>query len=716
MNVEAGNDIKEISATIQAQNGINDCLRNELADIGKQSKQLYDETVMELMLRMVEKRRTFCDNQMIYAFNMAMTENEDILTSKLWLQIRQTVSEIVQKGTKIDWMWLKVCLLPSMIWYKDISAKDSDEPHYLFYELLKMVNVEAMNQINELEANIDGMASKQKNDWNALIKWNIPNEYESARQDLIVNGIASRFTFDQLSASSGTTFNSPQFYDYNQYLSQLVLLAQIVDEEFQLSVQDIFGIDKVTNKGMVSAKAFGQNDDEKEVLGNGIVEYMRGPIKLMERARAKAQNDYAKEPYPASACVIDFNRCALIFDDISSLLRGLKLFVNKVKYYQSGNIIAIARDKNGFIEYVKEAQYADIKLNVVIKGRHNSIIGEVQFLLRAMKDYKDKAHNLYAIQRKEEMMKGSVSKILPILLDQKKDIVGVACEGKVKKMCSLMILQNQSIKDVMFVGETGAGGATVLSNVFAFGHYKMMLFLKSMVSRKEFVDNALLSNNYDMKPIEYAINNSRSAVVKYLLDMEEIRAEYQDNDPMIFRILYALFCENSDEDLTKYVLSVLNIDKKKINQMLSYKCPRQPKGDADFAYKFHKYNILCELVWDSTFNHLKRFVSVVGIELIANNIFAKDGLNWDAMGYALMYKKIKVIEYLLSFEVVRQKYLSNNERLRGLIRDMNRFIDHKDTIQCAVTSLGLTEARLEELKSFYSYLDISKVAKFTKSE
>merc|ERR1712232_142755 len=192
----------------------------------------------------------------------------------------------------------------------------------------------------------------------------------------------------------------------------------------------------VTNKGMVSAKAFGQDDDEKVVLGNGIVEYMRGPIKLMERARAKAQNDYAKEPYPASACVIDFNRCALIFDDISSLLRGLKLFVNKVKYYQSGNIIAIARDKNGFIEYVKEAQYADIKLNVVIKGKHNSIIGEVQFLLRAMKDYKDKAHNLYAIQRKEEMIKGTVSKVLPILLDQKKDIQGVACEGYVKKMCS----------------------------------------------------------------------------------------------------------------------------------------------------------------------------------------------------------------------------------------------------------------------------------------
>merc|ERR1712228_626405 len=177
---------------------------------------------------------------------------------------------------------------------------------------------------------------------------------------------------------------------------------------------------------------------------------------------------------PASACVIDFNRCALIFEDISSLLRGLKLFVNKVKYYQSGNIIAIARDKNGFIEYLEEAQYADIKLNVVIKGKHNSIIGEVQFLLRAMKEYKDKAHNLYAIQRKEEAIKSSITATLPILLDQQKDIQGIACSGDVKKMCSLMILQNQSIKDIMYVGETGE---TVLHNICADGRLKMLLFI-----------------------------------------------------------------------------------------------------------------------------------------------------------------------------------------------------------------------------------------------
>ena len=104
---------------------------------------------------------------------------------------------------------------------------------------------------------------------------------------------------------------------------------------------------------------------------------------MIERARAKAQNDYANENYPASACILDFNRCCLIFNDISTLLAAIKLFVNKVNYYQSGSIIGIVRDKNGFIDYVRDGtQYADIKLNVLIKGKHNNIIGEVQFLLK----------------------------------------------------------------------------------------------------------------------------------------------------------------------------------------------------------------------------------------------------------------------------------------------------------------------------------------------
>ena len=183
---------------------------------------------MAVVIRLIEKRKTFSDDQLVYALQLALTENANVLETKLWLSVRATVSDIVKNGRKNDWIWLKLCLLPSTIWYEDISKEDDDgEPHYLYYELLKLVNVEAMYQINNLEENINQMASKQKDDWLALVEWDIPDQYESVRQDKIVNGIASRFSYDQLAASSGTTFNSPSFYDYNQYLSQLVLLAQI---------------------------------------------------------------------------------------------------------------------------------------------------------------------------------------------------------------------------------------------------------------------------------------------------------------------------------------------------------------------------------------------------------------------------------------------------------------------------------------------------------
>ena len=122
------------------------------------------------------------------------------------------------------------------------------------------------------------------------------------------------------------------------------------------------------------------NDDEKDTFnGDGIVQYMQGPVKLIDRARDKAENDYSNEAWPTSACVLDLNRCTLVFNDISTLLAGLEIFVKKVQYYQSGDIIKIVRDKNGWKEYLEEVQYADIKLNVLIKGIKNNIIRKYNF-------------------------------------------------------------------------------------------------------------------------------------------------------------------------------------------------------------------------------------------------------------------------------------------------------------------------------------------------
>ena len=112
-----------------------------------------------------------------------------------------------------------------------------------------------------------------------------------------------------------------------------------------------------------------------------------------------------------------------------------------IYHYQSVHIIGIVRDKNGFIEYIRDGvQYADIKLNVLIKGKHNNIIGEVQFLLNVMKEFKDKAHNLYAIQRREEAITNSVSKILPLLMDTKTRLFISAINGNVTELCKVFMI------------------------------------------------------------------------------------------------------------------------------------------------------------------------------------------------------------------------------------------------------------------------------------
>ena len=475
----------------------------------------------------------------------------------------------------------------------------------------------------------------------------------------------------------------------------------LVDEEFQASVQKIYEIDPVSNKGKVQSF-----DDEKAEVGS--VEYMRGPVKLMERARAKAQNEYASEPYPASACVIDFNRCALIFEDISSLLRGLQQFVNKVKYYQSGNIIAIARDKNGFIEYVKEAQYADIKLNVVIKGKHNSIIGEVQFLLRAMKEYKDKAHNLYAIQRKEQAIRSSVSKTLPILLDQERNIISVACRGSVKRMCSLMITQNQTFQDLMFVDK--ASRKTILHIICHFAHLKLLKFLQSVMPRKEFLEQIFLSDISDTKPIEYSVLLSNSSVVEYLFSMPEVQDRYKNNDPLIFRLCLFLFGVDSNPQITEYVMSALQISKQKIVQMLSYQCPEQ--GTQESHHEYHKWTIFTCCIWWGSYDDFKRLVDFVGKQAFIDNAFNVDGWDKDVLRYCMEKKNMKILEYVLSFEEVRERYMSDDDVLCLLVETLNDFIDQREFVKFIVDTLGLTEAKLNDLSSFRS-IDVDDILPFT---
>merc|ERR1712003_353194 len=100
-NVNIGNEIKNTANIVHQQNGINTNLEKELSLIGEQSKELFEKILMELMINIIRKRLSFCDNLLNYCWNIVSRKN-DPLSSDLWKAITSTCSDIIQNGTKRD--------------------------------------------------------------------------------------------------------------------------------------------------------------------------------------------------------------------------------------------------------------------------------------------------------------------------------------------------------------------------------------------------------------------------------------------------------------------------------------------------------------------------------------------------------------------------------------------------------------------------------------
>eukprot|EP01083_Nonionella_stella_P146997 463063_1 len=514
-----------------------------------------------------------------------------------------------------------------------------------------------------------------------------------ARQDLIPNGITSRYTYNHLVEKSGSAFNSAKFYDFNEYLSQLVLLAQIVDDEFQQSIQQIFSIDKVTYEGALPSNTkFTENTETKsdDKTGDGFMRYMRGPVKLLERARNKAEQDYLDEEYPQSACILDLNRCALIFNDISTMLAAMNLFVNKIQYYQSGAVIGIVRAKNGFIEYVQSTQYADIKLNVLIRSKQNNIIGEVQFLLRRMKQYKDIAHNLYSIERTKDVIESSFAKILPLLLDEEKQLFIASNMGSVKKICKIMVVNNKSTQDIM---KSNEGEQNILHNVCRFGHSKLFFYLKSVLPTESFVSYVLSSSHAGATPLERALQNNQISIVKDLLGMKQISDIYSQKQ-QIYRLLIWLFAFNTDMDFARYVLTALNIPNGTVSNMMTFQYPSPTMTFDDTLYHYDRYIIFGRIAEWSTCNALKTLVSIVGEKTFLAHALDADDYDLNTLETAVKLNKPKLIQYIVSFEHIQTHYAKNKELLFRLL--CFAFYMDEDMIDHVLSALQIDKQMIEE--------------------
>ena len=59
--------------------------------------------------------------------------------------------------------------------------------------------------------------------------------------------------------------------------------------------------------------------------------YQSAPVKTYSRCIIKSNTDYNNEFYPTSSCILDFLRCSITFNNIISLLNGIKRFKNLIE-------------------------------------------------------------------------------------------------------------------------------------------------------------------------------------------------------------------------------------------------------------------------------------------------------------------------------------------------------------------------------------------------
>merc|ERR1719384_2401150 len=105
--------------------------------------------------------------------------------------------------------------------------------------------------------------------------------------------------------------------------------------------------------------------------------------------------------------------------------------------------------------------------------------------------------------------------------------------------------------------------------------------------------------------------------------MEIVKERYKDNNDLIFRLCYFMFVWNKNKYIIDYLLSVLNLSKEKLHQMMSYKCSKPNPN----SLPYHKLGILDEVVNRSTFNALKTLVSFIGEQSFIDNIFINNDWN-----------------------------------------------------------------------------------------
>ena len=187
-------------------------------------------------------------------------------------------------------------------------------------------------------------------------------------------------------------FNGKNEYDFNGYLTQLLIASHQIIPIFQKECKKYF-VDYFRNKLNIDC------------------EYSSAPVKTRARSILKAKLDYKNKEWPLTSNIIDVVRCSVSFNDIKHFLDAFNRFRAQFDHKSIANnkgcIKAIVRIKNDFIdisddisaESLQNINYSDIKVNVLIEYNNKRIIGEIQFLLNIFLNFKKRQHSIYSFIR-----------------------------------------------------------------------------------------------------------------------------------------------------------------------------------------------------------------------------------------------------------------------------------------------------------------------------
>ena len=411
----------------------------------------YMDRVVEVVMSLLERKMVVSEDLLILCFNYCLMShkyyNQSKLLVKFCIILKNTIESCLDQNSEYQtgetqafyYQWFKQCLLKSNIWLckvpkhivkqieiseieanniesaagagadgADAADSDNNETDSMYYSIGRVAVDKALVRQKEfIWQSIENEEKLDSKSWNDILTFKETNLIE-LRQDSIECGInfESDIKWQDIYTmlplmDKGGNFDIFEEYNTKTYLTRHLIFAHKMNDRYQNDIKVILDtISKNLDISLSIAKA---------------------PVKLSQRCITKASTDYATEPFPTVACIVDFLRCSVTVSSAADMIKIMKQFIDtinqsKVNYNTNDDnketcIKDIVRIKNGFKNIrdwkgVNDCGYCDIKMNLIIYDEFTNIsqIGEIQFLLNWLLKAKKIGHKLYGFARRSEFI------------------------------------------------------------------------------------------------------------------------------------------------------------------------------------------------------------------------------------------------------------------------------------------------------------------------